>query len=65
MKGAANVSVESDRHNAISFALSQAKSGDVVLIAGKGHESYQIIGDKKLPFNDIEEVKQQLEVRAG
>ena len=65
MSGDANISIESDRHSAITFAINQAKSGDVVLIAGKGHESYQIIGDKKFPFNDIEEVKQQLEVRAG
>ena len=65
MKGTENISVESDRHSAITFAISNAKSGDVVLIAGKGHENYQLIGDKKYPFNDVEEVKQQLEVRAG
>ena len=60
-----HVTVEKDRHAAIRFALSQAKIGDVVLIAGKGHENYQLIGDKKFPFNDVEEVKQQLEVLAG
>ena len=65
MKGKVNTSVEGDRHNAIHFAISQAKEGDVVLVAGKGHENYQIIGDKKYPFNDVEEVKQQLEVCAG
>ncbi len=65
MKGTENISVESDRHNAITFAISNAKAGDVILIAGKGHENYQLIGDKKYPFNDVEEVKQQLEVRAG
>jgi len=31
--------------------------GDVVLIAGKGHETYQLVGDKALPFNDVEEVQ--------
>ena len=59
------VTTENDRHAAIHFAVSHAKAGDVVLIAGKGHENYQLIGDKKYPFNDIEEVKQQLEVCAG
>ena len=65
MKGGKNISVKVDRHNAIHFAIAQAKAGDVVLIAGKGHENYQLIGDKKYPFNDAEEVKQQLEVHAG
>lgn len=65
MKGTTNISVEGDRHNAITFAISNAKSGDVVLIAGKGHENYQLIGDKKYPFNDVEEVKQQLEMCVG
>lgn len=65
MNGNENISIEDDRHNAIHFAISQAQAGDVVLIAGKGHEDYQLIGDKKYPFNDVEEVKQQLEACAG
>ena len=60
-----NVTIEQDRHAAIHFAISQAKAGDVVLIAGKGHENYQIVGDTKYPFNDAEEVKQQLEACVG
>lgn len=64
MESLKNVTVEKDRHAAIHFAISQAKAGDVVLIAGKGHENYQLIGDEKVPFNDAEEVKQQLEVCA-
>lgn len=48
--------VEEDRRKAIKRALSSAKKGDVVVIAGKGHEDYQIIGDKKLKFCDREEV---------
>jgi UDP-N-acetylmuramoyl-L-alanyl-D-glutamate--2,6-diaminopimelate ligase len=44
--------VEPDRRAAIEWALRQAASGDVVLIAGKGHEAYQIIGREKLPFSD-------------
>ncbi len=46
-----------DRADAIRSAIMFAKSGDVVLIAGKGHENYQIIGDKKLPFSDREVAK--------
>lgn len=64
MKDINNLTVEKDRHAAILFAIHQAKAGDVVLIAGKGHENYQLVGDKKYPFNDAEEVKQQLEVCA-
>lgn len=43
---------EVNRKKAIEFALSQAKKDDVILIAGKGHEDYQIIGDKKFDFDD-------------
>lgn len=41
-----------DRAEAISAAIAMARSGDVVLIAGKGHETGQIIGDRTLPFSD-------------
>ncbi|WP_409305329.1 UDP-N-acetylmuramoyl-L-alanyl-D-glutamate--2,6-diaminopimelate ligase [Peribacillus sp. SCS-155] len=41
-----------DRKEAIEFAVSQAEAGDVVLIAGKGHETYQIVGDNVLDFDD-------------
>lgn len=51
--------VELDRGAAIAHAIDCAGPGDVVLIAGKGHESYQIIGDEKLSFSDIEQVQQQ------
>lgn len=55
MKG---ISVEkttvSDRRQAIRRAISEAKAGDVVIIAGKGHETYQIIGDEKFHFDDRE-----------
>ena len=43
-----------DRKEAIDYAIGQAQAGDVVLIAGKGHENYQIIGDKVLDFDDKE-----------
>ena len=44
--------VISDRQEAIRYALQQAAVGDVVLIAGKGHEDYQLVGDQCLPFSD-------------
>jgi len=40
------------RKAAIGYALSQARNGDVVLLAGKGHETYQIIGTRKFPFDE-------------
>ena len=52
----ANVSREQDRRKAILDGLTRARRGDVVLIAGKGHEDYQIIGDRKLHLDDREEV---------
>jgi UDP-N-acetylmuramoyl-L-alanyl-D-glutamate--2,6-diaminopimelate ligase len=39
---------------AIAFAIRQANPRDLVIIAGKGHEDYQIIGSSKLPFSDAE-----------
>ncbi len=45
-----------DRANAIKYAFEHAKEDDVVLIAGKGHETYQIIGNKTIHFSDKEEV---------
>jgi len=45
--------VESDRRKALAIALQTAREGDVILIAGKGHEDYQIIGREKQPFSDV------------
>ena len=45
---------------AIRLALSFAKPGDVVLVSGKGHESYQVIGDRVISFDDKEVVKEVL-----
>ena len=46
--------VIADRAQAIDFAIQQAKAGDIVLIAGKGHENYQIVGNDKFHFDDRE-----------
>ena len=48
------VVVEPDRRSAIRVAMGAAASGDVVLIAGKGHEDYQIIGETRSHFDDVE-----------
>ncbi len=51
-----NLLVEPDRRKAINHALTLAREGDVVLIAGKGHEDYQVIGTEKHHLDDREEV---------
>ena len=48
------VSVELDRRSAIELSLMTARKGDVVIIAGKGHEITQTIGNQVLPFNDAQ-----------
>lgn len=55
-----DVNVEPDRAAAIAFAITQAAAGDLILVAGKGHEQFQIIGAEKLPFSDADEVRQCL-----
>jgi len=45
--------VELDREQAIVSAISNARSGDLVVVAGKGHERYQVIGTSTLPFEDV------------
>jgi len=49
---ASSVIVEPDRRAAISLALRTAAVGDIVLLAGKGHETVQVIGDSTIPFDD-------------
>lgn len=55
--GKTRVLQEPDRARAIELALNEARSGDALIIAGKGHEIYQEIKGKKRPCSDLEEVK--------
>jgi UDP-N-acetylmuramoyl-L-alanyl-D-glutamate--2,6-diaminopimelate ligase len=50
-----------DRREAIHMAVREARSGDMILIAGKGHEDYQIIGTKKFHFDDCEVAREAIE----
>lgn len=57
--------VEVDRRLAIETAIAQAAPGDTVLIAGKGHEDYQILGTEKVHFDDREEARSALSKRTA
>lgn len=61
--GAKSVTIV-DRREAIAYAVHEAKAGDVVVIAGKGHEDYQIIGRTKHHMDDREMAREALAVRA-
>jgi UDP-N-acetylmuramoyl-L-alanyl-D-glutamate--2,6-diaminopimelate ligase len=54
-----------DRKQAIEQVVVHAAPNDIILVAGKGHENYQHIGDKKEAFSDIDEIKKALICRAG
>lgn len=56
----ADVLVELDRASAIAHAIKSARPGDTVLIAGKGHESYQIVGTTQHVFSDVEHAREAL-----
>jgi UDP-N-acetylmuramoyl-L-alanyl-D-glutamate--2,6-diaminopimelate ligase len=62
---AAHPQVICDRAEAIREAISQAQPGDGVLIAGKGHEDYQILGTEKVHFDDREQARAALAARYG
>lgn len=59
-KAISHLRVQPDRRRAIGEAIGMAKPGDLVLIAGKGHEDYQIIGREKIHFDDREVAKDAL-----
>ena len=56
----ARFTVEPDRAKAIRIAVSEAQPGDIVLIAGKGHEKYQITREGTFPFDDVEVARSAL-----
>lgn len=61
MAGFANYEVEPDRRRAIFKAMAAARPGDIVIVAGKGHEQTQKIGHRVLPFSDQQTVREALE----
>ena len=61
--GNAQVLTIADRREAIAEAVRRAGPGDVVLIAGKGHEKYQDVGGRTLPFDDVAVAREALEAR--
>ena len=54
--------VEANRKKATALALSKAKAGDVVVLAGKGHEDYQILGTEKIHYDEREIVREILKI---
>lgn len=59
-KTKAKLAVVENRREAIGFALKKARANDIVLLAGKGHETYQIIGNEKIHFDEREIVREFL-----
>jgi UDP-N-acetylmuramoyl-L-alanyl-D-glutamate--2,6-diaminopimelate ligase len=59
------VHTEVDRAKAIALSIASAAPGDLVLIAGKGHEDYQIVGAERRPFDDCAEARRALDLRAA
>src|SRR5437870_851280 len=62
-KTAGKYLIEPDREKAIGMAMEEARSGDIVLLAGKGHENYQILADMTLEFDDREVARRALRQR--
>jgi len=52
--------IEADRRKAIALAIAEARSGDIVLLAGKGHEKYQVTREGTFPFDDVQIAKENL-----
>jgi UDP-N-acetylmuramoyl-L-alanyl-D-glutamate--2,6-diaminopimelate ligase len=62
--GYQDTQIELDRRRAIRRAIDEAQAGDTVVVAGKGHETYQIVGDQTRPFDDRDEVRIAFSKRA-
>lgn len=65
LKGAPCAREIGDRAEAIRTAVSELRRGDILVVAGKGHETGQIIGDRTLPFSDHDEVRAAIAARQG
>jgi len=65
MAGGKAFAAEPDRRRAIEAAIRAAQPGDMVLIAGKGHETYQVLGKRTIHFDDREEAARVLETLEG
>jgi len=61
LQGNVDYTIIHDRAGAIAYAITHARPGDVVLVAGKGHEDYQIVGGQRLPFSDTGQVVMHLQ----
>ncbi|MGA9039873.1 MAG: UDP-N-acetylmuramoyl-L-alanyl-D-glutamate--2,6-diaminopimelate ligase [Terriglobales bacterium] len=59
-RAGAKYRMEPDRKNAISIAVREAAPGDIVLLAGKGHEKIQVLRERSIPFDDVEVARQAL-----
>lgn len=62
-KGKKEYIIDPDRKSAITKAVEEAKPGDIVMIAGKGHEDYQILRDRVIHFDDVEVVREALRMK--
>jgi UDP-N-acetylmuramoyl-L-alanyl-D-glutamate--2,6-diaminopimelate ligase len=65
MAGAAGAVEVAGRGEAIGAGVDMLRTGDVLLIAGKGHETGQIVGDRVLPFDDVEVARREAARRNG
>jgi UDP-N-acetylmuramoyl-L-alanyl-D-glutamate--2,6-diaminopimelate ligase len=65
MPAIAPVTIELDRAAAIADALAEAEPGDVVVIAGKGHEAVQVVGDRTIEFDDRTVAREALRALRG
>ncbi|MHC4731784.1 MAG: glutamate ligase domain-containing protein, partial [Planctomycetota bacterium] len=61
--GRRRAKVQLDRREAIREAIAAARPGDAVVIAGKGHETYQLVGSERRPFDDAAVAREALSIR--
>ena len=57
------IAIEPDRQKAIELALSMCRENDLLIVAGKGHENYQILGERRIHFDDREIIENYLRER--